>query len=161
MNGSSEEAGSTRALLREYLRGAKLMQVATVRDAQPWMANVWFAMDESFRLYFISRGDRRHSKEIRANRWVAGSIVQPPFEGLGQKVRGVTFEGEATELEDDDLVYGYDTYRRRWPQVESSAPLPEIASGKSQTRVYRVVPRLFVLFDEVNYPKDPRQEIRL
>ncbi len=35
-------------LIREYLDAARLMQVVTSKDNQPWACSLYFAFDESF-----------------------------------------------------------------------------------------------------------------
>lgn len=83
-------------LIHEYLRQAQLMQVATAKDNQPWACSVYFAFDDSFNLYWISKPDRRHSQEIKENNKIAGTVVLPHTPG--DKVRGIQFQGIATEL---------------------------------------------------------------
>jgi uncharacterized protein YhbP (UPF0306 family) len=150
-----------RGLIEEYLNAAKLMQVATCINDQPWLAHVWFAPDDKLNLYFISRRDRRHSEEIRTQHKVAGGIVQPPFEGLGQKVRGLTFQGTAEQVGLVHLREAYGVYKRKWPQVTEHAGIDGIISNAIATRFYKIAPSLYVLFDEVNFPEQPRQEYRL
>jgi uncharacterized protein YhbP (UPF0306 family) len=148
-------------LIREFLSTAKLMQVATCVDNQPWVAHVWFSHDDKLNLYFISRNDRRHSQEIRKQPKVAGGIVNPPFEGLGQKVRGLSFQGNAYETEGSSLEEAYEHYRKRWSNVVEHAKLKDMIDGSIKVRVYKIVPTLYVLFDEIDFPSQPRQEFIL
>lgn len=147
-------------LLREYIRMGKLMQVATVQESQPWVANVWYAFDDRLNLYFISQKTRRHSEEIHQNERVAGSIMAVPLEGLGQKGRGVTFEGAAKELTGVEQRAGFEQYAARWSNVSDYTTLTAIENGESATRIYCITPKLYVLFDEVNFPDISRQEVR-
>ena len=148
-------------LIRGYAAGGLLMQVTTCNSGQPWIAHVWFAFDEQLNFYFISNRARRHSKEIRVSPKVACGIVHPHLEGLGQKVRGLTFEGVAQEigLAGADLDDAYSCYSSRWPNASSYVKKDDIARDLTQVRFYRIRPTLFVLFDEVNFPDNPRQEL--
>ena len=74
-------------LVREYLKEAKLMQIATVKNGKPWVASVWYANDDDLKLYFISRKSRRHSLELKKNQNVAGAIIKPHTIGSGEKYR--------------------------------------------------------------------------
>jgi uncharacterized protein YhbP (UPF0306 family) len=147
-------------LLRSYVSGAKLMQVATAQGDRPWIAHVWFASDVNLDLYFVSNIGRRHSEDIRANSRVAGGIVDIHLEGLGQKIVGVTFDGSATQLEGDALQEGFVVYAQRWPQVREAIPLDAMFSGKSANRIYRIHVDEFVLFDEVNFAESPRRLLK-
>ncbi|MDE1868813.1 MAG: pyridoxamine 5'-phosphate oxidase family protein [Candidatus Micrarchaeota archaeon] len=159
-NHNHNKSDKARELILEYLDSAKLMQICTSADNRPWVANVWFGHDNDLNLYFISRNDRRHSIEIKKNPNVAGSIVKPPFEGLGQRVRGITFEGTAEEVPNNKLGEAYIWYKNRYPQVEKQATLGDILGNFTMARIYKVRPSLYVLFDEVNFPEEPRQEFR-
>lgn len=152
---------SVRALVESYLDEAKLLQVATESRGQPWLANVWFARDADLNLFFISRKDRRHCQELRDHPQVAGAVVQHPLEGLGQKVRGITFQGVAEEVGILGLRDAYAQYKKRWPQVEKHAGLDALLKNAIATRFYKITPSLIVLFDEVNFPEQPRQELHL
>ncbi|MFG1928605.1 hypothetical protein [Cryptosporangium sp. NPDC048952] len=63
------------------------------------MCNLWFA--SAFgpdRIWFMSRPNREHCANIRADGRVAGAILAIELERIDQDVRGVTFLGQAREL---------------------------------------------------------------
>lgn len=156
-----KESGQEPQLLREYVKQGMLMQICTVsRDGAPWLAHCWYAADRDLNLIFMSKNGRRHSKEILENGRVAGGIIAIQLEGLGQKVRGVTYEGVAKAVESNDLDTAYSTYSGRWPQVEDMVSIEKIRAGESDNRLWRIEPSVFVLFDEINFPEDPRRELR-
>jgi len=137
------------------------MQLATVRpDGSPHMCNVWY--DAHFKpdiLRFISRHDRLHSEHIRAGCPVAGSIISIELEGLGQVVRGVTFSGRAVELPQDGTSRELAAFLARWPRASSGIDEARLRSGETPTRLYEVRVEEWVLFDEQNLPKEPRQAV--
>lgn len=151
---------SERDLLEEYLTSGKLMQVATVSEAGlPAVCNVWYSVQ--FRpdcMYFVSRRDREHSANIRQNGCVAGSVIAKPFAGLGDKVRGVTFKGSAEELTSNrpDAVTAFIT---RWPNARGALSPDEAEYAASASRLYEIRVTEWILFDEVNYPDQPRHTI--
>jgi uncharacterized protein YhbP (UPF0306 family) len=145
-------------LVREYLKEAKLMQIATVKDGKPWVASVWYANDDKLNLYFISRKTRRHSLELKDNTNVAGTIVKPHTIGSGEKVRGLQFEGIASECTNADLETASTLYLQKYPTAEK-IPLETLRKPDFIAAFYIIKPKMFVLFDEVNYPDDPRQEM--
>jgi uncharacterized protein YhbP (UPF0306 family) len=149
-----------RTLVADYVRSGKLLQLATSANNLLWLCHVWYASTEAGdELFFTSNKARRHSQEIRHNPVVAGGVVATELEGLGQKVRGLCFEGRAYETQGNEMERAYRFYADKWPQVESMFRAREIASGAVDMRMYRIQLVRAVLFDEVNFPNSPRQEV--
>lgn len=148
-----------RVLIEDYLKRATLMQVATAKNNQPWACSVYFAYDDKLNLYWISLPTWRHSQELRANKKVAGTIVLP--HNPGDKVRGLQFQGVARELhQKNEVKYTLTYYAKRFhmSQKRVKAIIEGLVDGHL---CYRIMPSLFVLFDEVNFPDEPRQEYKL
>ncbi|OGY23188.1 MAG: hypothetical protein A2172_02305 [Candidatus Woykebacteria bacterium RBG_13_40_15] len=148
-------------LIKDYLKETNLMQIATAKGNKPWIASVWFAYDSAFNLYFISRFNRRHSLEIAKNPHVAGAIVKP-HKTLGDKTRGLQFEGECHEVKGVELVKAFAIFAKRFPTVTKFILSPkDIVEGVTDHHFYKVVPSQIVLFDEVNFPDQSRRELNL
>jgi len=150
-----------RVLLEDYVLAGKLMQLASLNsDGSPVVCNVWyyahFAPDV---LRFISRYDRQHSRNVRIDGRVAGSIIAIPLEGLGQTVRGVTFTGVAHELPTRGVDGEVATFVARWPRSEAALHPGKLAHDETSTRLYEVTVAEWVLFDEANFPEQPRRVI--
>lgn len=141
-------------LIVEYLEKARLMQIATSNNTKPWICSVYFASDEFLNLYWISRPGTRHSLEIKENEKVAGTIVLPHTPG--DDVRGIQFEGIAKELEKEEAKLGIRYYARRYKMPEKR--VKTILDNTEGHICYKISPSVFILFDEVNFPKNPRQE---
>lgn len=150
---------SLEELINDYLKEAKLLQIATAIDNKPWVASVWYASDDKNNLYFESRRTRRHSVEIKANASVAGTIVMPHTEGRGQKVRGIQFSGQASEVQPDDMNRVKTLYRTKYP-LTPDTPIKDLIDPSGVATFYIIKPDLIVLFDEINFPDNPRQEFR-
>lgn len=152
---------SARHLLEEYVRSGKLMQVATLTsDGSPAVCNVWY--DAHFQpdvLRFISRHDRHHSEHIRNDARVAGSIIAIPLDALGQQVRGVTFTGRARELPCLGIDAEIDLFTRRWPASTAALNPDALARAETPIRLYDISVNEWVLFDEANFPEEPRKVI--
>ncbi|HXS15116.1 MAG TPA: pyridoxamine 5'-phosphate oxidase family protein [Candidatus Saccharimonadales bacterium] len=147
---------NTKKLISDYLESARLMQVATTKDNQSWTCTVYFAFDDENNLYWISLPTTRHSKELRGNEKVSGTIVLP--HGPGDNVRGMQFQGVAKELtEGDEFQHALDVYAKRMGMKETRKE--NILNGTDGHTVYKIHPTLFVLFDTLNFPENPRQEI--
>jgi uncharacterized protein YhbP (UPF0306 family) len=151
---------SERKLLEDYVASGTLMQVATISEmCDPSVCNVWYHAEfYPDRLYFLSPRDCEHSANIRANGRVAGSIVSIPLTGLGQKVRGVSFKGVAWELE-SGAQEEVRSFLSRWPRAQETISAEDLAYATAPSRLYEIIVREWVLFDEENYPQSPRRPI--
>ena len=154
-------ATDLRRLISNYLKEAKLMQIATAKDNKPWVATVWYAYDEDLNIYFISRRSRRHSLELKENPNVAGAIAKS-HETLGVKTRGIQFEGKASEVPLPELPRAFRLFTKRFPKTKAFIKsVKDIIKNITQHRFYKIKPSRIVLFDEVNFPDNPRQELKL
>lgn len=150
-----------RELIVDYFKGAKLMSLATCNKNKPWVATVWFAFDDKLNLYFISQNFRRHVAEIKNNPNVAGTIANP-HKDLGVKVRGIQFEGKASEVSVPELPKIFKLFVRRFPNAKANVKsIKNIIENTIKTRFYKIEPLRYVLFDEVNFPKNSQQELPL
>lgn len=151
-----------RALLEHYVQAGKLMQLASLNsDGSPVVCNVWY--DAHFSpdvLRFISQHSRQHSQNIRIDGRVSGGIIAVPLEGLGQAVRGVTFTGVARELPTSGIDREVAAFVARWPRAETALHPEKLSHGEILTRLYEVTVTEWVLFDEVNFPEQPRRVIK-
>ena len=153
---------TSRDILEDYVRSGQLMQVATLTspDTGPGLCSVWY--DAHFGpdlVRFISRHDRQHSRAIRADPRVAGAIVAIPLTGLGQVARGVTFTGRAHELPSLGIDQQIGEFCRRWPNAQPAIDPGKLAAGETPSRLYEIRVTEWVLFDEKNFPQQPRQVI--
>ena len=144
-------------LIKQYLEEAKMMQLATVRDGKPWVCNVWFAADQDMNIYWFSSTNRRHSEEVSNDPHVAGAMCLPHTPE--DKPRGLQFEGKAEMLTDEaDVQKAMSVYIDRIYPKEKVDEF--MAHAERPHKFYRIKPSLFVLFDVVNFPDNPRQEWR-
>lgn len=144
-------------LIQQYLQDIKMMHLATVADGKPWVCNVWFAADENMNIYWFSAVNRRHSEEVAKDPHVAGSmcLTQTPQD----PPRGLQFEGTAKVLTNEtDIAKAKSVYVDRIFPEERIQEFT--AHAERPHKFYRIKPELFVLFDVVNFPDNPRQEYR-
>lgn len=147
-----------RKLVEEYLKEAKLMQLATSIYNQPWVCSVWFAADDKLNIYWFSSTTRRHSKEVVKNKKVAAAMVIP--QSPKDPPRGLQLEGTAELLTNQkDIAKAISVYADR---IFSRTIIKDLIENKEKPhKFYRIKPTKFVLFDVVNFPKDSRLELIL
>jgi hypothetical protein len=159
-----------RRLLVAGVGAATLMQVATIgADGFPAICQVWFQPRfDPDRLRFLSREDREHTINLRRDPRVAASIALEVPAGLGDRVRGVSLSGLAQEIPEAELPAATEAFIDRWPRAAAalrpkprpspSGPVPR-PGGPALTprsRLYEITVVHWVLFDEVNFPAQPR-----
>lgn len=147
-----------KSLIKDYLNIAKLMQLATSLENQPWVCNVWFASDSNLNIYYFSSITRRHSKEVLKNNKVAGAIALPHTPD--DSPRGLQFQGVVEVLgKQADIDKAISVYAGR---IFSRGKIKEFMEHKEKPhRFYRIKPTQFILFDVVNFPDNSRQEYNL
>ncbi len=143
-------------VVRHYLPYGRTMQIATVEDDQPWISTVYFVEDDELNLYWLSFPSRRHSQEIAKHSKIAVAV---PIK-LDRPVIGVQAEGTAEAVADKDLIA---TVMERYVERHGVGKqfYDKYVAGENRHVLFKFVPSTFVLFDEVNFPTDGRQEIKV
>lgn len=150
-------SGAASARIADFVNAGRLMQVATLNDVgRPQLCHVWYDfMEFPDRLVFVSRPARQHCGNLRRRPTVAGGIVVDVPAGLGDPVQGVSFSGQGQEL-GPGASPERESFLARWPR--SASALASIDPAV-QSYVYRILVTEWVLFDEVNFPDQPRQVV--
>lgn len=151
-----------RSLLIDYVQSGKVMQVATLTEAgTPMLCHVWYASAfQPDRLWWLSRPERKHSENIRRRPAVAGGVVAIDLDELGKTIpRGVTFEGRARELPIEGISEEAAGFVARWPAAATSLDPEKLARGEAPHRLYELEVTSWVLFDEENFPDQPRRPV--
>ena len=146
-------------LIKEYLIETRVMQLATAVNNQPWVCNVHFYSDDDLHLYWMSTPARRHSQEIVENKKIAMTIKVHEDLPDEKYVIGLSAEGVAEILNDDELKIIGPKYVEK---LEKDANLiDDILSGTNPHTFYRFRVSKYVLFDTINFPSEPRKELDL
>jgi uncharacterized protein YhbP (UPF0306 family) len=138
-----------------YLDTATIMQIATVSGEQPWAATVFFAADNAHEIFWLSPPNARHSRELNMNDRVAATISLP--HQYGDAWQGLQVEGTVKEIDLSETEQLFQAYAERF---NAHYRLAALLSGDDASRLYRLKPSLFVLYDEQNFAAEPRQEWR-
>jgi len=142
-------------LIRQYVNQSNIMQLATCLNDQPWVVTVHFYADADLNLYWSSRSDRRHSQEIAANPNVSATILTHENTTEENWVIGLTASGQAEQLDSlgDDITGAYIKKLLKDPELPF-----KIASGAVPDKWYRLKLLSIILFDNKDFPTEPRQE---
>lgn len=139
-------------LITDYLKDNKHMQLATVKDGQPWICTVYFAADENFDLYWTSGRSRQHSLEILGESKAAVTVVRDT-----ERKQALQIVGNAYEVSDYQLEKAHQLYTAKFGPKDYD--LEEMKQRTQDGRSYWVFkPTEISLWDEVNFPDSPKQK---
>jgi uncharacterized protein YhbP (UPF0306 family) len=142
-------------LIQEYFTSCKAMQLATVSEGQPWLCTVYFVTDEDFNVYWTSAKMRRHSKELLNHPAVAVAIVKDSERKQALQITGQAAMVDLADAERVNQLYGA-KYGNKPERLE------EVMANTPNGRAYWVLkPTSISLWDEVNFPDQPKREFKL
>ena len=75
-------------------------------------------------------------------------------------MRGLQFEGTAGEAQGAILKKARELYLAKY-QTAEKIPIEQLEDPTFKATYYVIKPKLNVLFDEINFPDNPRQELKL
>lgn len=138
-------------LAKKYLSDNTHMQLATVRNGQPWLCTVYFVADDELSLYWTSGRNRQHSLEILDNPTSAVTVVRDT-----EKKQALQITGKAFEVQNDDLSRVHALYVAKFGPKDYD--LDAMKQRTVDSRSYWVfVPNSISFWDEVNFPDSPKQ----
>ena len=146
-------------LIKEGLQSTRTMSLATSVDNKIWNCTIHFYSDDNFNFYWISTPERRHSQEIAQNKNVAIAVKVHEDTPDAQYVIGISAEGIAELIEDEEIKKIGTAYTTKLGKPESL--IADILTGVNPHKFYRFTPTNIVLFDYKNFPDNPRQEIKV
>jgi nitroimidazol reductase NimA-like FMN-containing flavoprotein (pyridoxamine 5'-phosphate oxidase superfamily) len=145
-------------LIKKYINQSNILQLATSVKDMPWVVTLHFYADEDLNLYWSSRHNRRHSQEVLTNPNASATILVHENTQKENWVIGVTLSGQAELVEDlnDSIAQAYVKKLLKDPDL----PL-KIRDGSVPDKWYRLKPETIILFDNKDFPENPRQVINL
>jgi Pyridoxamine 5'-phosphate oxidase len=128
--------GDPAALAREIIDANQYMTLATADgDGRPWATPVWFAHQGYTDLFWVSRPDARHSRNLAIRPEVGIVIFDSTVPaGSGQ---AVYVEALATELEEAGPEQGIAVFSRRSEEQGAGRWSLADVSGPAPFRLYR------------------------
>jgi len=140
---------------RAVIHEQKVMQLATVRDNQPWICTVYFVLHKG-NFYWLSFPERRHSKELADNTNAAVAIAIK----RDAPVIGIQAEGAVSVVREQGEVETVMTlYVAKYGKGNKFMEL--FSRGENHHLLYRFVPRTIVRFDEANHADAPYQNVAI
>ncbi|MCA9342388.1 pyridoxamine 5'-phosphate oxidase family protein [Candidatus Saccharibacteria bacterium] len=139
--------------IKKHLSSARLMQLATISGDKPWVVTVYFVVDSSLNVYWLSWPDRQHSQNIKNNPKASGTFVIKPE----RPVIGISVEGRASNVSDyKNINTVMNLYINKYNEGRDFHN--NFINGTNKHNLYCLMPKKFTIFDEVSNIKNPKQE---
>lgn len=137
----------TKKALLEYFATQAVMSLSTF-GKHPAICTVYFIVDEDLNLYFISRPETEHCKNIMINGAVACSIADCRQQVTDKKI-GVQIKGTAVELPTIEKI---GTALMFWSKAnfgfEGIVTVDTIKERMIESRAYKITPTEIKFFNE-------------
>jgi uncharacterized protein YhbP (UPF0306 family) len=140
----------------QYFEQGRVMQVATANSSKPWITTVYFVVDKSLNLYWLSLPTRRHSMELMEDRHAAIAVAVK----MDQPVIGIQAEGTVEVVTHAGTVQGImEKYVAKYDAGHDF--YDNFVQDTNDHQMYRFTPSRFSVFDEVNFPDTSPVEVDL
>ncbi|MDP1743318.1 MAG: pyridoxamine 5'-phosphate oxidase family protein [Candidatus Amesbacteria bacterium] len=138
---------------KEIIKSNCYLTLGTAIDSQPWVAPLFYAVDDKNIFYYISQLDSLHTKHILKNPNVSFAIFDShQKEGTGNGVQG---SGRAYLLEDSELLKAFKWYHTTYIEMKS-----KLFKAPAPYRFFKIIPEHFYILDS-DAPTDKRVEVKL
>ncbi len=103
----------------KFLSKNRLMSLATSARNVPWAATVFFAYDTNGTIFFYSRKDTKHCRNIAKNPRVAVTFNQ--YTGKPNSIKGLQITGRASKVSPRAYAKCYRIFTKRYPWAKKFA----------------------------------------
>lgn len=144
----------------DILENNKLLALSTVFEKKIWTSTLFYSFDKEFNMYFVSEPESQHCQMISKNKVVSGAVYSSNSI-WGTDIQGVQFEAIAERVSPASTLIHGASYLERFPVARKFFKSPkDFLSKTASVRLYRLVPQLIQLHDEVTIPEgDPIRRI--
>ena len=121
-----------------HLKRNRLMALGTVVGGTPWGATVFYAFDRALNLFFYSREDTKHCRNIKKNPRVS-VIINHAWKDPDGSIKGLQITGRAQKVLKKDYDRYYRLYKARFRWADEFA---------ADHMLYRITPGEIWYIDE-------------
>ncbi len=144
--------------IREYIKSCSVLQLASTKQSQPWVCTLIYVEDEKLNIYWASIPGRRHSKELGDNPKAAIAIKVDDH--LNKGVVGIQAEGLVEVVHDpEEIMPIAKQYAQKFDRDDTW--VKQFSNLQTEHKLYKFIPKKFVLFDEQSPSENSRQEFLL
>lgn len=145
----------------KFLKDRKLLAIAPHGTDGPWIANVYFGIDEQGTNYFISPENNKHSKMLLQKPQIAFSVAwfnesnhedRKAVQGLGICRPAQT---------EDEIVIGVKLHNENFPEFKERITIDWIKTNEWGSKVWVLQPSYIKYWDDELYDDDETEEFYL
>lgn len=101
--------------MKEFLESNQILALATTDGKHAYCCNLHYYSDDSMNLYFVSRAEREHSKNILSHKHVAVAIYDA-VRVTDNKVTGIQIKWICTPFTVNDGLDIINAYYKKFPE---------------------------------------------
>lgn len=119
-----------------FLKSQKLIVIASRDSNEIWVANVYYGIDDDFKIYFVSPENTKHSQHILKNPQIAFSIAwfDPGNHRNRKAVQGLGICRLAKNKE--EIVKGVRLHNQNFPEFAQRITVDWIHNNEFKSRIY-------------------------
>ncbi|MBI2121618.1 MAG: pyridoxamine 5'-phosphate oxidase family protein [Candidatus Sungbacteria bacterium] len=146
--------------LLDFLRSQKLLVVACHDKDDIWIANVYFGVDDNFKIYFISPENTKHSQLIAENPAVAFSVAwfNPNNHKDRKAIQGLGVCRPAKT--EEEIAEGVRLHNHNFPEFKNKITVEWIHTNEYKSRVWIIEPSYMKYWDDELYGDKETEEFK-
>ena len=143
--------------LLKFLKSQKLLVLASSSQT-PWISNLFYGVDENFKIYFVSNEETKHSKQILENSRVAFSIAWFNTEDSEDR-KGVQGTGTCKIAQiDEEITRGVELHNLKFPEFKDKITFDWIKSVDNKSHIWIIEPDYIKYWDDEFYGDEETEE---
>ncbi len=144
-----------------WLKTQKVMVIASQDNGEVWVANVYFGVDDDFKIYFISSESAKHSQQILKNPKIAFSI--PWYDPTNHKNRKAV-QGQGVcrvAANDEEIAKGVQLHNQNFPEFANRITVEWVNTNEYESHVWVIEPSYIKHWNDEAYGDDESEEFFL
>lgn len=135
-------------LIKEYIKNHIQMVLATADNNHPWIATVYYGVDEDLNMYFLSDPNTIHCKQISLNPKVSVSIADSPQDPKNKKV-GIQIYGTSVKLnQENEIRTALVLWKKALKVTNEDYSYEAITLNKIEGKLYKITPKIIKYFNQ-------------
>lgn len=136
--------------LLQFLKSQRVMAIASYAG-NLWIANVYFSIDDDFRIYFLGSQHTKNNQQILQNPHVAFSTswFNEKDHADRKAIQGVGYCVTATK--DSDIINGVQLHNQNYPEFKQRITTDWVKDPDNQTSVWMIKPTFIKFWNDRLY----------